>query len=196
MDNLMDILSQRLANRQTEVHAEWSARPAAVLIPLFSHDGEWHTLFTERTDDVEEHQGQVSFPGGVIEEDDRDPTFTALRETFEEIGVSPDDVQVLGTLDTLLTVTQFEIVPVVGVIPWPYQFQINPSEVREVFGVPLHWLMDPENRYIDHRDPFKWGPGIKVHYFKPFEGHTIWGATARITLNLLEFMDTPPSSGA
>jgi 8-oxo-dGTP pyrophosphatase MutT (NUDIX family) len=168
------------------VRPEWPAQPAAVLVPLYRADGLWHVLYTLRTDNVESHRGQVSFPGGRIEPGDGGPDIAALREAEEEIGIRPQDVRLLGVLDSLLTVTQFRVDPVVGVIPWPYPLQINTSEVALAFGVPLQWLADSAHLEVHTRLLRPDGPEIPVYYFKPYEGQVIWGATARITLALLE----------
>jgi 8-oxo-dGTP pyrophosphatase MutT (NUDIX family) len=162
---------------------------AAVLIPLYLHDDTWHLLFTRRTDTLDAHRGQVAFPGGAIEEGDEDPVQAALREACEEIGLHPHDVEILGALDPLSTVTQFYVTPIVGVIPWPYDFRINREEVANVFGVPLPWLVDPGNLEIRPWNPSTGGSSIEVHFFQPFEEEVIWGATARITLRLLDLLD-------
>ena len=145
----------------------------------------WHILYTRRTDDLNSHKGQVSFPGGTIEDNDNDARTAALREACEEIGILPEDVTILGELDSLLTVTQFQIIPFVGQIPWPYPLELNQVEVAKVFGVPIDWLADPENLETQYRQPIVSGNEIPVYYFRPYEGEVIWGATARITLNLL-----------
>lgn len=181
-------LSSLLRKRQPRVRAEWDARPAAVLIPLYRDNGSWHALYTRRTDDLEAHRGQVSFPGGVLEPDDTDAQQTALREASEEIGIAREDVRILGQLDPLLTVTQFQIVPFVASIPWPYPLVINTAEVARAFGVPLGWLANPDNLEIRKRQPFVPGPEIDVYYFKPYSNEVIWGATARLTLQLLEIV--------
>jgi 8-oxo-dGTP pyrophosphatase MutT (NUDIX family) len=178
-------LRQKLRDRPVNIHTEWEARPAAVLLPLYKSQDEWHLLFTRRTDNVESHRGQVSFPGGVIESQDDGPIQAALREAEEEIGLLEKDVTILGTLDALLTVTQFIISPVVGIMPWPYPLQPNREEVASVFGVPLSWLADPSNLEIQEREPIMPGPIIPVHFFKPYQDEVIWGATARITLSFL-----------
>ena len=92
---------------------------AAVLVPLVWQDDEWHLLYTRRTDKVESHKGQVSFPGGACDEGETTPEQTALREAEEEIGISPKDVKVLGRLANLITITYFRVTPVVGVVKWP-----------------------------------------------------------------------------
>ena len=185
MPDFADALRARLASRAPQTQAEWDARPAAVLVPLYLEQGEWHVLLTQRTDLVEHHKGQVSFPGGRVDDDDDDRVQTALREAEEEIGLKPEHVAVLGQLDELLTVTQYRITPIVGVIPWPYPFVLSTVELSEVFGAPLRWLADPANLETQYRDPIAPGRPVPVYYFR-HEGHTIWGATARMLLNLLE----------
>src|SRR5574341_195108 len=185
MPDFADALRARLASRAPQTQAEWDARPAAVLVPLYRERGEWRVLLTQRTDLVEHHKGQVSFPGGRVDDDDRDRVQTALREAKEEIGLKPEHVAVLGRLDELLTITQYRVTPIVGVIPWPYPFVLSTVELSEVFGAPLRWLADPANLETQYRDPIAPGRPVPVYYFR-YEGHTIWGATARMLLNLLE----------
>jgi len=186
MVDLPSRLKQNLAERPKRIRAEWEAIPAAVLVPLYQEEGRWHILFTRRTESVESHRGQVSFPGGRIEAEDAGPEHAALRETQEEIGLSPEKVEVLGTLDALMTVTQFLVTPVVGVIPWPCEFELNNVEVASVFGVDLDWLADPTNHEVRQREPLVPGPSVPVYYFRPYMHEVIWGATARITLDLLD----------
>lgn len=176
-------LVQALNHRTAKTTAEWEARPAAVLIPLYESDGRWHVLFTQRTDSVPDHRGQVSFPGGRVDPDDPDRETTALRETEEEIGLPKESVRVLGTLNELITVTQWRITPVVGVIPWPFPVRLSREEVSAVFGVPLVWLADPANLEIQYRKPPVPGPEVPVYYYH-FGERTIWGATARILQDL------------
>ncbi len=114
---------------------------------------------------------------------------TALREAQEEIGLNPEDVETLGQLNPLFTVTQFLVTPVVGVIPWPYPLRTSPTEVARTFGVPIRWLADPGNLEVKEREPLIAGRSIRVYYFKEYEGETIWGVTARITVNLLQMLD-------
>jgi len=157
-------------------------------VPLYQEAGRWHVLFTLRTQTVDAHRGQVSFPGGRIEPGDLGPEQAALREAEEEIGIRRQDVRLLGRLDTLLTVTQFRVDPVVGVIPWPYPLSVNSREVALTFGVPLDWLADPLNVEEHARRLRPEGPEVPVYFFKPYQGQVIWGATARITLSLLELV--------
>ena len=185
MDPLPDFLRQRLAERPAAVRAEWEARPAAVLVPLYLDGGEWHVLFTQRTHLVETHKGQVSFPGGSVEPGDSSRVDTALREAEEEIGLRRADVTVLGQLDELLTVTQYHITPIVGLFPWPYEFVLSTAELSAVFGAPLAWLADPDNLEVRMREPIVPGRQIPVYYLH-YQGYTIWGATARMLLNLIE----------
>jgi 8-oxo-dGTP pyrophosphatase MutT (NUDIX family) len=188
MNNVANELSSLLQKRESTIRAEWDARPAAVLIPMYIEENDWHLVYTRRTDRVETHRGQVSFPGGLIEPGDESAQSTALREAEEEIGLNSEEVEILGSLDTLLTVTQFQIIPFVARIPWPYDFVINTDEVAQVFSVPLQWLRNQDNLELRYRVPIQNGPQVPVYYFKPFNGEIIWGATARITLNLLEIM--------
>ena len=122
-------------------------RCAAVLVPLVWHEREWHLLFTRRTDTVESHKGQVSFPGGSCDEGETTPEQTALREAEEEIGLRPSDVKILGKLTNLITITYFRVTPVVGVVKWPAVFRVGEHEVARVFTIPLGWLSNPSNRW-------------------------------------------------
>ena len=157
-------------------------RCAAVLIPLVLEDGEWHILFTRRTQRVESHKGQVSFPGGGCDAGETTPEQTALREAQEEIGIDPATVRVLGRLASLITISSFRVTPVVGVLEWPTVFRLNDQEVERVFTVPLAWLADSGNRW---ELPFPGGNrGVVVYH--PFDGELVWGATARMTVDFLK----------
>jgi 8-oxo-dGTP pyrophosphatase MutT (NUDIX family) len=166
-------------------------RAAAVLIPLVCCDNEWHLLYTRRTDTVQNHKGQVAFPGGAVESDDDCREDTALRETQEEIGVDRNLVDILGRLWEMPTITGFAITPVVGVMTWPTSLTLSHREVSRAFLVPLRWLAD-----ITHLEEveitFPDGRQDKVIYYYPFDGEKIWGATARITLNFLKVIGWYP----
>ncbi len=193
MDEFPRRLSGLLSHLTGGVETEWEASPAAVLVPLFLNDNEWNLLYTRRTDSVDVHQGQVAFPGGRIEPDDRSAAGAALRESEEEIGLRAADVQVLGQLNPLITVTQFVVTPVIGVIPWPYPLRPNQEEVAKCFGVPIRWLAEPANLEVHTRQPLVPGLGVQVYYFKPYEGELIWGVTARITKSLLDLLADRPA---
>jgi 8-oxo-dGTP pyrophosphatase MutT (NUDIX family) len=179
------LLRAQLAGRQPITRAEWEARPAAVLVPLYTAENEWHVLLTQRTNSVASHKGQVAFPGGRADPDDASLVETALRETEEEIGLSRERITVIGRLDELLTVTQYRVTPIVGVIPWPVTLTPSLAEIDSIFGVPLRWLSDPANHTVAERTPPYGGPPIPVHHFY-FGDYDIWGATARMIMNLLE----------
>jgi len=160
-------------------------RCAAVLVPLIFHENEWHLLFTRRTDRVESHKGQVSFPGGACDEGETTPEQTALREAHEEIGLHPEDVKVLGRLNSMITVTSFRVSPIVGVIPWPYAFLVANIEVARVFTMPVSWLANRSNFWeLLHQDS-----GRSIIFYHPYEGELLWGATARMTVNFLKTID-------
>lgn len=157
---------------------------AAVLIPLVWYDEEWHLLFTRRTDRVESHKGQVSFPGGACDEGEMTPEQTALREAEEEIGLGPDNIKILGRLTNLITITYYRVTPVVGVIKWPAVFRVGEHEVARIFTIPLGWLADPSNRWQFDRP----GTDRSLIAFHPYDGELLWGATARMTVDFLKVL--------
>jgi 8-oxo-dGTP pyrophosphatase MutT (NUDIX family) len=177
-----------LDQRQPRTKTEWEAIPAAVLVPFYWHQDEWHLLYTRRTDSVNSHQGQVSFPGGAIENQDADAEAAALREAHEEIGLPLETTEVVGHMDGLLTVSQFHVTPIVARIPWPFPLNLSEIEVARVFGVPLAWLLRPEHLRSEKREWPLGGGQVDVHYFEPYDGEQIWGVTARITLDLLKLL--------
>lgn len=160
---------------------------AAVLAPLFEKNGAPHVLLTKRSDQVEHHRGEISFPGGKLDPTDRDEEHCALRETSEEVGIETGDVRVLGELDDFYTVaTRFRVSPFVGIIPYPYEFKTNEREIAGLLAVPLEVFFDPNRRSEDI-----WifrGEEIQVVSYK-WNGHNIWGATARIIKHMVELVD-------
>jgi 8-oxo-dGTP pyrophosphatase MutT (NUDIX family) len=160
-------------------------RAAAVLIPLVCSQEKWYLIFTRRTDLVRNHKGQVSFPGGAVEAEDTCREDTALRETYEEIGIERQNIEILGCLWDMPTITGFVITPVVGRVLWPIDMRLAAEEVSRAFIVPLDWLAESTNREeIEVILPD--GREEKVIHFKPYDGEKIWGATARITMNFLK----------
>lgn len=156
-------------------------RPAAVLVPLIDHEPNPSVLLTRRTDSLRQHAGQISFPGGAIEAQDPDPVAAALRETREETGMDTSDVEILGFLDTYLTITRFAITPVVARVAPGKTLQANPREVSELFEVPLAHVLNPNNvrSHVGRRGE------IRVRYFSiPYQDRHIWGATAGMLMNL------------
>lgn len=157
-------------------------REAAVLIPLFVRDRDLWTLFTKRTEQVEHHKGQISFPGGGKDASDANLWETAVRETEEEIGVPRAGVKILGALPKLVTVTDFEISPFVGAIPYPTAFRPHAPEVESIIEVPVSYLLDP--MVVEER-AVKWKGRDVMTLVYHYRGHAIWGATARILADFL-----------
>lgn len=170
-----------LSYSETDLTDETRLKCAAVLIPLLRQADEWQVLFTRRTDLVESHKGQVSFPGGGCEEGERTPEATALREAQEEVGIDPAQVRILGRLADMITITNYRVTPVVGVIGWPAVFRIGEGEVERLFTIPLMWLADTRNRW---EFPIAGRHGGLIAYH-PYDGELLWGATARIMVDLL-----------
>lgn len=163
-------------------------RCAAVLIPLTFYADEWHLLFTRRTNKLKRHSGQVSFPGGQCDPEDETHEKTALREAEEEIGLWRQDVELLGRVNEVVTVTHYEITPVVGVFEFPYSFTVSTIEVGRVFTMPLSWLATPQN-FWKFQHPRAKHPTIAYH---PYDGELLWGATARIVHNFLKTIELLP----
>ncbi|MFH1906045.1 MAG: CoA pyrophosphatase, partial [Chloroflexota bacterium] len=153
--------------------------------------------FTRRTNDVEHHKGQVSFPGGGCDAQDATPEQTALREAYEEIGLEPGDVRLLGRLNEMVTITRFRVTPVVGVIPWPYDFRLSAVEVERVFSIPLTWLAQPVNWEEHNITPLVTAQvqvdgeprSFPVISYHPYDGEILWGASARMTQDFLKVLD-------
>jgi 8-oxo-dGTP pyrophosphatase MutT (NUDIX family) len=162
---------------------------AAVLVPIVTHPQGMTVLFTTRTPHLSAHAGQVSFPGGRVEPGDVDESAAALREAEEEVGLTEDQIRLIGRLDTYVTRTGFRIYPLVGLVAPPLDLRPDPHEVADVFEVPLEFLIDPANRHrhsriYEERERFFWAI--------PYEDRYIWGATAGMVVNLSELLWSEP----
>ncbi len=161
-------------------------RPAAVLVPLIDRADGMTVLLTQRTAHLSAHAGQISFPGGRVEEEDEDAVATALRETEEEVGLPRALVSVIGQLDTYVTGTGFEITPIVGLVAPVYTLTLDPYEVAEAFEVPLAYILDTKNHNRTERES---AGRTRVFFVLPYEGRNIWGATAGMLVNLAEVLN-------
>jgi 8-oxo-dGTP pyrophosphatase MutT (NUDIX family) len=172
-----------LSSRRRRVIENPSFAHAAVLVPLFKREEACHLLFTKRTHTVRYHKGEISFPGGVFDEGDSGLEQTARREAFEEIGLKETDVQILGVLDDIVTITEFIVTPFVGLFPYPYPFQVSSIEIAELIEVPLSSLLD--EKCFGEREIVQ-GDRRRIVNTYQYGDHTIWGATASI---LRQFLD-------
>ncbi|MCP4299622.1 MAG: CoA pyrophosphatase [Gammaproteobacteria bacterium] len=153
--------------------------PAGVLIPVMERARSLSVLLTQRSAELKHHAGQVSFPGGRMEEDDSDVRVTALRETHEEVGIEPRHVSVIGYLGSMPTITGYAVTPVVGLVSESAELVIDRTEVEFAFEVPLDFLLDESNdRLVDREFQGRAFPMVEFHY----EGQRIWGATAQMLL--------------
>jgi 8-oxo-dGTP pyrophosphatase MutT (NUDIX family) len=181
-----DIVAAATDRVDPDLLAAWfrmPLRPAAVLVPLTERAGELRMLLTERTHTVTDHPGQVAFPGGMEEPEDPDLLTTALRESWEEIGLQPDLVEVAGFLPAQAVITGYAVLPVVGFYPQAFEPRTDPREVAGVFEVPFSYLQDEGNLIrIDRERNGVTLPTYEYHY----DGHRIWGATALMIRMLVD----------
>jgi 8-oxo-dGTP pyrophosphatase MutT (NUDIX family) len=185
--DFIDQVRKILNTRNRRIIEQPTLARAAVLVPLFKKGQECHIVFTKRSDNVRYHKGEISFPGGVFDERDLELQRTALREAFEEIGLKESDVQIIGVLDDIITVTQFIVTPIVGLFPYPYPFKLSPIEIAELIEVPLSALLDED--CFNEREIIR-GTRKDVVYAYQYENHIIWGATARILKQFLDLISS------
>ena len=183
------LLQQVLAKRVKKNVTDSDLMPAAVLLLLYAKEGAYHVLLNKRSELVEHHKGEISFPGGARDPEDRDFLDTALRETEEEMGVKRSDVTILGELDDIVTRSNFGVRVYVGTIPYPYPFQPSQDEIAEVLEVPLSVLQDPANlrqdaRWVDNQ--------LTTSYAYACGEHLVFGATATILEQFLDLLGRIP----
>lgn len=160
-------------------------RKAAVLVLLVCINGEWNVLFTKRSDNLRNHKGQVSFPGGAMDDCDQNIIETALREAREEIGILYQNITIIGQMPEFLTISDFAVTPIVAVSEWPIKLSISKEEVSKVFTIPINWLQQPgiyEEKIYTHPS----GAHGTVIFFDLYEGELLWGISAKITLELVK----------
>lgn len=184
-DHIAGLLGERSVLRATRP----GFRQAAVLLPLYQSQAGPHLVLAKRTDAVPTHKGEISFPGGGFEEADGDLLTTVLREAKEEIGLRPEDVEIMGSLDDTVTVTSRHVVrPFVGFVPHPYAYRLDPFEVERLIHLPVLPLVTgtPFREEVWERE----GRPVTV-YFTEHDGDTIWGLTARILKQFVEVVGSP-----
>jgi len=186
---------------------EETAFRAAILIPLIEIEGEWHVLFEVRAFTMRKQPGDISFPGGRIDPEDSSPLEAALRETYEELGVNPESVTILGELSPYIASTSFVVYPFVGVFNYEAIIQAyNKDEVEEVFTIPLKWLLNYEPymheisveptplpnfpfEKIMNGEQYKWKARPREEWFFDYGKYTIWGLTARILKHFIKVIE-------
>lgn len=168
---------------ENEVVRTENLTEAAVLIPIVERNNGLKVILTKRSNNLKQHPGQVSFPGGKSEKTDKSLVATALRETKEEIGINNKNVEILGQLSKHVTITGFKITPFIGKIRTGFSTKIQTSEVSEIFEVPLSYLSNPKNFRVES---VKWKGKKRFFYSIPYGPYYIWGATARILKNLAD----------
>ncbi len=164
-----------------QFHAGKTLKPAAVLILVINQSGRPTVLFTQRTAHLTDHAGQISFPGGRVEETDRDHIHTALRETEEETGVDAGRIEILGAIPQYTTGTGYLITPVVGWIEPPIEYRPDPTEVEECFEVPFDFLTDIDNHHVETA---MYKGRMRSYFALPYGHRYIWGATAGMLVSL------------
>jgi 8-oxo-dGTP pyrophosphatase MutT (NUDIX family) len=163
--------------------------PAAVLVPVINHPQGPTLLFTQRTSHLHDHAGQISFPGGRVDDTDQDREATALREAEEETGLERNKIEIIGRLPDYDIMTGFRVTPVVGWVEPPFELRPDPFEVEKVFEVPLEFFLDPANHQAHSREV----NGLVRHYYAmPYQEHYIWGATAGMVRMLYQVLVEVP----
>jgi 8-oxo-dGTP pyrophosphatase MutT (NUDIX family) len=182
---MRDRIRDCLAALKTRTVTEGFTREAAVLMPVFEWEHEYYFLLTRRTEEVQTHKGQISFPGGM-REGKEDLVKTALRETFEEVGIEESRVEILGRFHDYISVTGYRVTPFAGFIHGPFVTKPQIHEVAEILQVPLRIFMDPSRLRTEKSRYPRLDP---IVYFYSYGTHEIWGLTARIIRDFLEALN-------
>ncbi len=188
----IDCVKRIIANTPHNSINDPSLTPAGVMVLIYPKDDDYFILLQKRSSRVDSHKGEISFPGGKRDPEDVTILDTALRETHEEMGINPQDIKVFGALDETATTTGFCTSPYAGTIPYPYEFNLCEDEVAEILEVPVSSLMDSANRRDEIRvvnDDLEYAPVFA------YNGHIIFGATARILQRFIQLLETPSVGG-
>ena len=181
-----ELLKRALAKRVVKRVDGTGLMPSAVMVLLYRKDGQYCILLNKRSDQVEHHKGEISFPGGARDPEDRNSLETALRETEEEMGINRDDITVIGEMDEVVTRSNFLINVFTGTIEYPYPFKPSTIEIAEVLEFPVSELIDPANRRTETR----WEDGGPVTFYSyVHQEHVVFGATARILQSCIDILD-------
>ncbi len=183
---MIERMKSILTSRGKQILPLGTLRPAAVTVPLFEKEGQWHVLLTRRTQEVRHHKGEISFPGGARDAGDTSLRETALRETEEEVGIRREDMTVLGELDDIQTMSHFRVSPFVVAFPYPYPFKICDAEIDELLEIPLVGLQ--EEAHLEERIAEYENQRAKVYYYY-YRNVIIWGATAKVLHQLCDLID-------
>jgi 8-oxo-dGTP pyrophosphatase MutT (NUDIX family) len=194
MGYIVDKMKERIRNCLTAMKprqlTNGFAREAAVLMPVFEWEDEFHFLLTRRTEEVQTHKGQISFPGGM-RENGEELVQTALRETYEEVGIDESRIEILGRFHDYVSIHNFRVVPFAGFIKSPFKTIPQAQEVAEVLHVPIRIFLDPSLLRIEKSErPFE----TEVYYYS-FGTHQIWGLTAHIIKDFIEAIRLKPGKG-
>ena len=168
-------------NPDMDLDQKFNFLEASVLIPILTFKKDLEILLTKRSNSLKNHPGQIAFPGGKKDQIDSSPIETALRETQEEVGLNPKNVEIIASLPSHKTATGFVIKPYLGLINQPFSETLRQGEVDEIFTVPYEYILNEKNFSIQTR---KWNGSQRSYYVVPYGPYYIWGATARILLNL------------
>jgi 8-oxo-dGTP pyrophosphatase MutT (NUDIX family) len=187
MGTVKEELARILTQREKQYINDASLKVAAVLIPIYQKRGSYYIVLIRRTETVKVHKGQISFPGGTRETEDRTLLHTAIRESREEIGLHVEDIEVVGELDDEITTTSnYVVTPFVAMIPWPYRFTKNKDEVAGIMEVPIKALL--KKGCLKANTETLNGQPIDSYTYD-YQGKVIWGATARILKKLLDIIE-------